>query len=85
MSPPVNGDTQMTKEIFSLECVGIECWDVYTKAGRFVGLIVTKPDGTLRHRYNSTGSKGSARKFNSIDEVFKNIDRRRERIRAKAA
>lgn len=72
-------------EFFCLEGAGIECWDVFTKQGRFAALIVTKPDGTLRHYYNGNGTKGSARKFRSFGEVFANIDKRRARIAEKRA
>lgn len=73
----------MTNQIFCLESAGTQAWDVFTKKGAYAGLVVTKPDGTLRHRYNSSGTKGSARKFQSIDEVLENIANRRTRIVAK--
>lgn len=75
----------MTAAIYSLESAGIEAWDIFTKEGRFAGLIVAKPDGTFRHRYNGTGSKGSAKRFRSIGEALENIDRRRAGIKARAA
>ena len=73
------------REIYSLESAGIEAWDVWTKAGRYAGLIVTKPDGTLRHYYNSNGTKGSSRKLQSIGQALESIANRRARIAAKKA
>ena len=70
----------MTK-IYSLECAGIEAWDVKHPSGAFAGMIVRKPDGTYRHRYNGTGSKGSARKFPSLNVALENIDKRMARIK----
>jgi len=70
-------------EVFSLTSAGIECWDVTTKAGRFAGLIVTRKDGTFRHFYNTEGTKGSARKFASINEALDNVSRRLASIAAK--
>lgn len=72
---------EASTQIYGLELVGIEAWEVFTKEGRFAGLAVTKPDGTLRHRYNCTGSKGSTRRFSSICEVLENVDRRLARIK----
>ena len=39
----------MNNEIYSISEAGIKAWDVFTKTGRYAGLIVTKKDGTLRH------------------------------------
>lgn len=75
----------MTNEIFSLENAGIKCWDVFTNRGRYAGLIVTKSDGTLRHYYDSNASKGSAKKFSSIEEALDNVRARRAKINAKRA
>lgn len=75
----------MTNEIYSLCEAGIKAWDVFTKTGRYAGLIVTKKDGTLRHYYDSNGSKGSSRKFKSIEEALDNVRARRARIIAKRA
>jgi len=73
----------MTNEIFSLECAGIKCWDVYTRNGRYAGLIVTRQDGTLRHYYNTNGTKGSSRKLKNIEEALDSIRARRDRLVAK--
>lgn len=70
-------------EIFSLTSAGIECWDVTTKDGRFAGLIVTRKDGTFRHYYNTDGTKGSARKFASINEALDNVSKRRAFLAAR--
>lgn len=67
----------MTNEIFELNSAGIECWDVFTKNGRYAGLIVTRKDGTFRHYYNSNGTKGSAKKFKTINDAIDNIRARR--------
>lgn len=75
----------MTNEIYSLSEAGIQAWDVFTSKGRFAGLIVTKKDGTLRHYYNMDGTKGSARKFKSINEALDNVRRRRAFIATKRA
>lgn len=72
-------------EIYSLNDASIQAWDVFTSKGRFAGLIVTKKDGTLRHYYNSNGTKGSTRKFKSINEALDNVRRRRAFIAAKRA
>lgn len=71
--------------IYQLIEAGIECFDVYTREGRFAGLITSRPDGTFRHRYNSTGSRGSARKFPSVAAALESIHARRERLIAKRA
>lgn len=75
----------MANEFYSLTSAGIECWDVFTKSNKFVGLIVAKKDGTFRHFYNTDGTRGSSRKFASISEALANIDKRRAFIRAKTA
>ena len=75
----------MANEIYSLEGAGIACWDVFTKTGRFAGLIVTRKDGTLRHYYDTNASKGSAKKFLTISDALENIGKRREAIKAKRA
>ena len=72
-------------EIYSLSDAGIRCWDVFTKQGRFAGLIVTKKDGTFRHYYDMNGTKGSARKFKTIEEALDNVrNRRAARLARKA-
>lgn len=63
--------------IYSLEAAGIECWDVFTKTQRYAGLIVRKKDGSFRHYYNSNGTKGSAKKFKSVNEALENLHNRR--------
>lgn len=73
----------MDYEIFSLDSAGIEAWDVFAKNNRFAALIVTKPDGSFRHYYNSNGTKGSARKFKSIEEALENVVKRRAFLSAK--
>ena len=75
-------ERQMT-EVYSLNNAGIECWDVFTKTGRFAGLIVTKKDGTLRHYYNSECTKGSSRKFSTINDALDNISKRQAFLQAK--
>ena len=70
-------------EFYSLSNAGIDCWDVFTKTGRFAGLIVARKDGTFRHFYNGNGTKGSARKFPNINDALDNITKRRAFINAK--
>ena len=70
----------MENEFFCLELAGVDAWDVFTRDGRFAGLLVTKKDGTIRHRYNSTGSRGSSKKFLTIDDAVDSIIKRRKRI-----
>lgn len=60
-------------------------WDVHTLDGRYAATVSRKADGTFRHYYNGDATKGSTRKFKSMDEVFANIDRRLAFIRSKRA
>lgn len=73
----------MNAAIYALEIAGPGAFDVFTKEGRFAGLLVTKADGTVRHRYNDTGSKGSAKKFPSLAAALENIHTRRMKRLAK--
>ena len=49
--------------MFIMELAGTDSFDIFTKSGRYAGMVVSKPDGTYRVRFDSNGSKGSARKF----------------------
>ena len=75
----------MTATIYSLEEAGIECYDVRTAAGQYCGYVVRKADGTWRHRYNSSGSKGSVRKFPSIEAALESMHARRMKRAMKRA
>lgn len=65
--------------IYQLIEAGIESFDVYTREGRFAGLIASRPDGTFRHYYNSNATRFSQRKFASVADALENIHARRER------
>lgn len=73
----------MDAAIYTLEEAGPGAFDVFTKEGHFAGLLVTKTDGTVRHRYNGTGSKGSAKKFPSLAAALENLHNRRVKKLAK--
>ena len=62
---------------------GAAAWDVFMPNGRYAATVSRKPDGTFRHYYNSDASKGSTRRFRSMDEVFANIDKRLASLHAK--
>ena len=78
MGPRRDGDETMARAtIYSLDLAGIDAFDVFTPAGRWCGLVLRKPDGSWRHRYTVTGSKGSARKFPTVESALDNLHARR--------
>jgi hypothetical protein len=61
-----------------LSPAGPDCYDLYAHKGRlFAGIIAKRPNGTWAFYYNSGCTKGSARRFATIQDVIAFvIDRR---------
>jgi len=68
---------------YELSTAGINAFDVFTKEGRFAGMVVQNKRGHWTHYYNSNATKGSSVKFVTIWNALANIDKRRARIAAK--
>lgn len=81
---PAERKNEMTNAIYMMEEAGREAFDVFTKEGRFAGLIVKRQDGTWRHYYNMGATKFSARKFPTAWAALENLHARRVRRLAAA-
>lgn len=55
-----------------------QSWDVFTKTGAFAGVISERfKSGVVKVYFNSTATKGSARKFYSVQDALEFIHQRR--------
>lgn len=56
---------------------GIEAFDVFTKSGRFAGMISKQPKGHWNLYFNCSASKGSKRKFATAHDAIEFMHQRR--------
>lgn len=56
---------------------GAESFDVFTRNNRFAGVITKKASGICRVYFNSTATRGSARKFKTVFDAVAFIYGRR--------
>lgn len=56
--------------MWMLDGCGIEAFDVTAKSGAYRGLVVRKPKGHWVVYFDSNATRGSARKFGSIDAAL---------------
>ena len=63
--------------MWMLDGCGVDAFDVTAKSGAYRGLVVRQPKGHWAVYFNSNASRGSARKFHSIDAALEfMVDRR---------
>jgi len=66
--------------MWMLDSAGIECFDVTTKTGAYRGLVVRKPKGHWVVYFDSNATRGSARKFPTVNAALDfMVDRRAKR------
>lgn len=63
--------------MFSLTSAGINCFDLHTRRGAFCGVIAQTKNGDWRVFFNTTGTKGSQRRFPSAEAAVSFIRDRR--------
>ena len=63
--------------MYELESVGIEAFEVFTKSGRFACMMVQKPKGHHVLYWNTSSSRGSARKFKTQQDALEFMHQRR--------
>jgi hypothetical protein len=63
--------------MWMLDGCGVEAFDVTAKSGAYRGLVVRQPKGHWAVYFNSDASRGSARKFASIDAALEFMTDRR--------
>jgi len=64
--------------MFSLEWAGIKSFDVKTRTGAYAGLIALSNSGDFwRVYFDSNCTKGSQRKFSSVEDAISYIEARR--------
>lgn len=56
--------------MWMLDSAGIEAFDVTAKSGAYRGLVVRKPKGYWIVYFNSNATRGSARKFPTINAAL---------------
>ena len=56
--------------MWMLESAGIEAFDVTAKSGAYRGLIIRKPKGYWAVYFDSNATRGSARKFPTIQAAL---------------
>ena len=62
--------------MYELSWAGIECFDIFTKRGAYAGLVAKKRDGYVLY-WNSNATRGSKRKFTSIQQALEFMHQRR--------
>lgn len=65
--------------MYGIDWAGENCWDVFSKRGAYAGLICGHQDGTFRHYYNASATKGSKKKFPSFNAAMENLHKHRVR------
>jgi hypothetical protein len=63
--------------MWMLSQAGIEAFDVTAKSGAYRGLVVRKPKGHWVVYFDSNASRGSARKFPSVEAALEFMADRR--------
>lgn len=63
--------------IYRLEGAGIEAYDIFTRSGRYAGIVIQKKDGKHILYWNSNCTRGSARRFATRDEALEFMHKRR--------
>jgi hypothetical protein len=63
--------------MYQLHSAGIEAFDIFTKSGRFAGIVVQKPAGHHVLYWDSNASRGSARKFPTRQDALEFMHQRR--------
>ena len=63
--------------MWMLDGCGIEAFDVTAKSGAYRGLVVRKPKGHWSVYFNSDATRGSTRKFPSINAALEFMADRR--------
>jgi hypothetical protein len=67
----------MGNAILQIEAAGIGSFDVRTKQGLYAGVLAPRKDGTYRVYFNGNCTRGSQRKFNSVNDAISFIIERR--------
>lgn len=68
-----------------LTYAGPGSYDLRTRSGTYAGLVCPRKDGTYRVYFNSTATRGSARKFPSLDAALAFVVARRIQKQAQRA
>lgn len=64
--------------MLAMETAGRQCWDLYTRRGAYAGLIAW--EGThARVYFNSTATRGSRRRFESVQAALEYVVARRQK------
>jgi len=63
--------------MWMLDGAGIEAFDVTAKSGAYRGLVVKKPQGHWAVYFDSNATRGSARKFPTIQSALAFMAERR--------
>ena len=67
----------MNNAILSLTEAGPGSFDVRTRNGAFAGVVAPRKDGTYSVYFNSNATRGSVRKFPSVNDALAYIIDRR--------
>ena len=63
--------------MYELSSAGIECFDMWTRSGRYCGIVAQCKDGAHRLYWNSNATRGSARRFATRQEAVEFMHNRR--------
>lgn len=61
---------------YTIDWAGNEAWDLFTRSGRFAGIIVAKKN-YFKLYFNGSCTKGSARKFATFNDAANYMHERR--------